>query len=56
MSDLYVGEVRQFAGSFTPLSRAFCDGSPVPISLNEMLFNLAGTTYGGDSQGPGLSG
>jgi microcystin-dependent protein len=39
-----------FAGNFAPAGWAFCDGSLVPISENETLFNLIGTTYGGDGQ------
>jgi microcystin-dependent protein len=39
-----------FAGNFNPSGWAFCDGSILPISENETLFNLIGTTYGGDGQ------
>jgi microcystin-dependent protein len=45
-----VGEIRMFAGSFAPAGWAFCNGAVVPISENETLFNLIGTTYGGDGQ------
>lgn len=48
MSDPYVGEIRLFGGNFAPLGWHFCDGSLVPISQNEALFALIGTTYGGD--------
>jgi microcystin-dependent protein len=38
----------------------FCEGQTLPISENEVLFNLIGTTYGGDGQEtfmlPNLSG
>ena len=50
MSEPFVGEVRLFAGNFAPNGWAFCDGQLVPISENETLFNLIGTTYGGDGQ------
>jgi microcystin-dependent protein len=50
MSDPYVGEIRLFAGNFAPVGWAFCDGQLLPISENETLFNLIGTTYGGDGQ------
>src|SRR5207237_2901119 len=50
MAQPYVGEIRMFAGSFAPAGWAFCDGSLQPISENETLFNLIGTTYGGDGQ------
>ncbi len=50
MSQPFVGEIRMFGGSFAPAGWAFCDGSLLPISENETLFNLIGTTYGGDGQ------
>lgn len=50
MSDPYVGEIRMFGGNFAPAGWAFCDGSLMPISENETLFQLIGTTYGGDGQ------
>lgn len=46
----YVGEIRMFAGNFAPEGWFFCDGSLLPISEYETLFNLIGTTYGGDGQ------
>ena len=50
MSQPYVGEIRMFAGNFAPAGWALCAGQLVPISENEALFNLIGTTYGGDGQ------
>ncbi len=50
MSQPFVGEIRMFGGSFAPSGWAFCDGSLIPISENDVLFNLIGTTYGGDGQ------
>jgi microcystin-dependent protein len=50
MAQPYVGEIRMFAGNFAPAGWMFCDGSSMPISENETLFNLIGTTYGGDGQ------
>jgi|SRR5581483_7749037 len=50
MSQPYVGEIRIFAGNFAPAGWMFCDGQLLPISENETLFNLIGTTYGGDGQ------
>jgi len=50
MAQPYVGEIRLFAGSFNPNGWMFCDGSLLPISEFETLFNLIGTTYGGDGQ------
>jgi microcystin-dependent protein len=46
----YIGEIRMFAGSFPPSGWMFCDGTPIPISENDALFVLLGTTYGGDGQ------
>jgi microcystin-dependent protein len=50
MAQPYVGEIRMFAGSFAPAGWMFCSGQLLPISENETLFNLIGTTYGGDGQ------
>src|SRR3954453_4032665 len=50
MGSPYVGEIRMFAGNFQPAGWAFCDGRLIPISENDILFNLIGTTYGGDGQ------
>jgi microcystin-dependent protein len=46
----YVGEIRMFAGNFAPAGWMFCEGQLLPISEYETLFNLIGTTYGGDGQ------
>lgn len=51
MAQPYVGEIRLFAGNFAPAGWMFCDGSILPISQFDTLFNLIGTTYGGDGQG-----
>jgi microcystin-dependent protein len=50
MAQPYVGEIRIFAGNFAPAGWMFCDGSLQAISENETLFQLIGTTYGGDGQ------
>lgn len=50
MAQPYVGEVRMFAGNFAPAGWMFCEGQLLPISENETLFNLIGTTYGGDGE------
>lgn len=46
----YVGEIRMFGGNFAPNGWMFCEGQTLPISENEVLFQLIGTTYGGDGQ------
>jgi microcystin-dependent protein len=50
MSQPFVGEIRMFAGNFAPAGWMFCEGQLLPISEFETLFNLIGTTYGGDGQ------
>jgi microcystin-dependent protein len=45
-----VGEIKIFAGNFAPAGWMFCEGQLLPISENEPLFILIGTTYGGDGQ------
>jgi len=46
----YVGEIRMFAGNFAPSNWMFCEGQLLSIADNDALFNLIGTTYGGDGQ------
>lgn len=48
MSSAYLGEIRIFAGSFAPVGWNFCDGSLLDPNAYTSLFNLIGTTYGGD--------
>jgi microcystin-dependent protein len=50
MAQPYVGEIRMFAGNFAPAGWQFCEGQLLPISEYETLFNLIGTTFGGDGQ------
>jgi microcystin-dependent protein len=50
MAQPYVGEIRMFAGNFPPAGWMFCEGQLLPISEFETLFQLIGTTYGGDGQ------
>ena len=49
--DYYLGEIRLFAGlvsSQPPIGWLFCNGQTLSISSYPLLFNLLGTTYGGD--------
>ena len=48
MAQPYVGEIRMFGGNFAPLGWAFCNGALQSISQNQTLYQLLGTTYGGD--------
>ena len=50
MGQPFVGEIRMFGGNFAPAGWQFCNGQLVSISENEALFQLIGTTYGGDGQ------
>ena len=50
MAQPFIGEIRMFAGNFPPVGWAFCDGQLMPISQNDAMFVLLGTTYGGDGE------
>jgi microcystin-dependent protein len=50
MSQPFVGQVIMFGGNFPPSGWMFCLGQLLPISENEVLFQLIGTTYGGDGE------
>ena len=51
MSDPYVSEIRMFASNFAPVGWALCNGQLLTIDTNtDTLFNVIGTTYGGDGQ------
>jgi microcystin-dependent protein len=48
MAQPYIGEIRLFAGNFEPDGWKFCNGQHLAIATNDTLFQLIGTTYGGD--------
>lgn len=48
MAQPFIGEIRIFAGNFAPKGWAYCAGQLLPISQNQALFALVGTTYGGN--------
>lgn len=50
MSEPYIGEIRIFAGNFAPNGWMMCSGQLMQIADYDTLFNLIGTTYGGDGQ------
>jgi microcystin-dependent protein len=50
MSQPFVGEVRVVGFNFAPVGWATCNGVLQSIAENSTLFNLIGTTYGGDGQ------
>ena len=47
---MYLGEIRMFGGNFAPRAWALCNGQLLPISQNQALFSILGTTYGGDGR------
>lgn len=46
----FIGEIIMFGGNFAPRGWALCDGQLLPISQNQALFSILGTTYGGDGR------
>lgn len=46
--EYYLGEIRTFAGNYAPNGWVPCDGRLLPIADNEALYQLLGTTYGGN--------
>ena len=60
MSEPFIGEIRMFPYAFAPRYWAYCMGQVLPISQNDVLYAVIGTTYGGDGMStlglPKLSG
>jgi microcystin-dependent protein len=50
MPQPFIGEIRMFGGNFAPAGWNFCDGTVIPMGEYEALFQLIGTTYGGDGE------
>lgn len=50
MATPYIGEIRMCGFNFAPVNWALCNGQTVNISDNPALYNLIGTTYGGNGQ------
>ncbi len=46
----YTGSISVFAGTYTPAKYYACDGELKPVSNNDQLFAILGTTYGGDGR------
>ena len=46
--EAFIGTVQLFAFSYAPAGWYACDGAVLPIAVNQALFALIGTTYGGD--------
>jgi microcystin-dependent protein len=49
-TSFYTGEIVLLGFNFAPVDFLACEGQLLPISEYEALFNLIGTTYGGDGQ------
>jgi microcystin-dependent protein len=50
MSEPFLAEIKIVGFNFAPRGWAFCDGQILPISQNQSLYSLLGTTYGGDGR------
>jgi microcystin-dependent protein len=50
MGTPYLGEIRMVSFGFAPKGWALCNGQAMPISQNQALFSLLGTTFGGDGK------
>lgn len=50
MAASYVGEIRLVGFNFAPVGWMICEGQILNISEYPTLFNLIGTTYGGNGQ------
>lgn len=50
MATPYIGQIQMFAFNFPPRGWAKCDGQLLPISQNNALYSVLGTTYGGDGK------
>jgi len=48
MAQPFIGEIRLVGFNFAPVDWSFCDGSLIGIDQNAALFDLIGTTYGGN--------
>ena len=46
----FIGQIQAFGFNFAPRGWALCNGQLLPISQNQALFSLLGTTYGGDGR------
>jgi len=50
MSTPFLAQIEIFSFNFAPKGWALCNGQLLPISQNQALFSLLGTTYGGDGR------
>ncbi|PZX55696.1 phage tail protein [Algoriphagus chordae] len=45
-----IGVIKLFAGNFAPRGWAFCEGQLLSVNVNQALFSILGTIYGGDGR------
>lgn len=50
MSDPFLGEIKMVSQNGAPKGWAMCNGQILPISQNQALFALLGTSFGGNGQ------
>ena len=50
MATPFLGEIRIVGFNFPPKGWVLCNGQLMPISQNQALFSILGTTYGGNGQ------
>ncbi len=50
MANTFLGDIQTFAGNYAPRGFAECNGQLLPISQNQALFSILGTTFGGDGR------
>ena len=48
--EAFIGQIVIWPVTFAPVGWNFCDGTLLSIAQYDALFNLLGTTYGGDGQ------
>jgi len=48
MPSPYLGEIKLISFNFAPKGWALCNGQLLPINVNQALFALLGTTFGGN--------
>jgi microcystin-dependent protein len=48
LMDAFLGEIRMYAGHLAPADWAWCDGQLLSTAEHATLYDLIGTTYGGD--------
>ena len=46
----FLGQIEYYGFNFPPRGWAQCDGQILPISQNQSLYSLLGTTFGGDGR------